>query len=155
MLCPYCKIVTARVVDTRLVENGTVVRRRRQCDQCSERFTTYERCEALPLMVIKKDKRREPFNRLKLEEGIKDACKKRKIPAETIQNLMDYIEGQALDSSSRHISSEEIGKMVLEKLKQLDEVSYIRFASVYKGFEDSSYFIKEAKELKPGIFPRN
>jgi len=146
--CPFCKNIGSKVVDSRLIEKGDGIRRRRECLSCKKRFTTYERYDGLPLMVIKKDKRREPFDRIKVTNGILRACNKRKISRPTIDNIVEEVEKEIGNHSGSEIKSSEIGKQIAEKLKQLDEVAYVRFASVFKGFSDASSFIKEVKELE-------
>lgn len=148
MKCPYCKNIGSKVVDSRLVDNGLSIRRRRLCLSCSERFTTYERYDGLPLMVIKRDKRREPFDRQKLASGIHKSCNKREIPPEDVEILIDNIEKKVRDISGAEIKSKDIGSMVIEELKSLDEVAYVRFVSVFKEFSEASSFVKEVEALK-------
>lgn len=148
MLCPHCKHTESKVVDSRLVEAGSCIRRRRECLGCHYRFTTYERYDGMPLMVIKKDRRREPFDRRKLEQGIARAFNKRKVGRDAIQNLVDSIEKSIRESSISEIETDKIGQYVVEKLRQVDEVAYMRFVSVYKEFDEVSSFIEEARELE-------
>ena len=148
MLCPHCKHTESKVVDSRLVEAGTCIRRRRECLGCRYRFTTYERYDGMPLMVIKKDRRREPFDRRKLEQGISRAFNKRKVGRDAIQNLVDSIEKSIRESSISEIETDKIGQYVVEKLRQVDEVAYMRFVSVYKEFDEVSSFVEEARELE-------
>lgn len=148
MKCPYCECQDTRVIDSRESAELDVVRRRRQCVACMKRFTTYERWELPDLRVRKRDGRVEDFDRDKLEVGILKACEKRPIPRAAIVELIDTIEEQARQGEANSFDSSEIGAMVLEGLKRLDQVAYLRFASVYKGFGDVSHFERELKELR-------
>lgn len=145
MKCPFCKASDSRVVDTRQVESG--VRRRRECITCHERFTTYEQIAGITPLVIKSDGRREEFDRQKLLIGVRKACAKRPIPSEDIENLIAGVEDGLLNSGRTEISSKEIGQMTLEKLRDLDEVAYIRFASVYLAFADLESMKQEVERL--------
>ena len=145
MKCPFCKASDSRVVDTRQVESG--VRRRRECITCHERFTTYEQIAGITPLVIKSDGRREEFDRQKLLVGVRKACAKRPIPSEDIENLIAGVEDGFLNSGRTEISSKEIGQMTLEKLRDLDEVAYIRFASVYLAFADLESMKQEVERL--------
>ena len=145
MKCPFCKASDSRVVDTRQVESG--VRRRRECITCHERFTTYEQIAGITPLVIKGDGRREEFDRQKLLVGVRKACAKRPIPSEDIENLIAGVEDGLLNSGRTEISSKEIGQMTLEKLRDLDEVAYIRFASVYLAFADLESMKQEVERL--------
>jgi len=147
MKCPYCNNNETQVVDKRETKNFLVTRRRRECLKCKKRFTTYERVE-IDLMVIKKDNRREPFDREKLKKGILRACEKRPISKEKIEKLIEEIESDLKKMKSNEIKSSVIGERVMKKLKSLDKVAYIRFASVYRDFKDVKDFEKEVKELK-------
>ncbi|TVR29338.1 MAG: transcriptional repressor NrdR [Spirochaetaceae bacterium] len=150
MRCPRCKSLEDRVVESRALANGGTIRRRRECLACSYRFTSYERIEEKPLMVIKKsDARREPFDREKLEKGIQQALRKRPVSQIDIENVLDELEENAilLGRSSHEISSTEVGRMVLEKLYDLDRVAYVRFASVYRNFENVEEFVREIETL--------
>ncbi len=147
MKCPYCGKNGGKVIDSRHVEGSSVIRRRRQCRYCERRFTTYERVEEMPLMVVKSDSRREPFDRNKLLQGILKACIKRPISYDTIENIISDIEHQ-LQDYIMEVPSKAIGEMVLKRLKKLDEVAYVRFASVYRKFESMDSFFKELKKLK-------
>ncbi len=150
MRCPRCKSLEDRVVESRALANGGTIRRRRECLACSYRFTSYERIEEKPLMVIKKsDARREPFDREKLEKGIQQALRKRPVSQIDIENILDELEESAmlLGRSSHEISSTEVGRMVLEKLYDLDRVAYVRFASVYRNFENVEEFVREIETL--------
>ena len=148
MKCPFCKNIGSRVVDSRLVDEGSSVRRRRACLSCNERFTTYERFDGVPLMVVKSDNRREPFDRKKLAKGIYQACNKRKISSNEIEALLDSVERKIREISNTEIKSENIGKFVVEELRKLDKVAYVRFVSVFKEFEEASSFIDEVEALK-------
>ena len=147
MKCPFCGNSGAGVIDSRPVEGSSVVRRRRECHACKKRFTTFERIESMPLMVIKKDKRREVFDRDKLQEGILRACQKRPISLDTVEKIVGEIEEELRDYIME-VPSKVIGEIVLRKLRKLDEVAYVRFASVYKQFNDIDTFSKELKKLK-------
>ena len=147
MRCPYCNHPETKVIDKRNNDAGDVIRRRRECLKCKKRFTTYERVEDLNLIVIKKDKRRERFDRNKLLNGILKACEKRPIPIEKIEKMVDEIESELRKQKETEIPSKLIGKLVMEKLKKLDKVAYIRFASVYREFKDVGEFVKEVKKL--------
>ena len=149
MICPYCSSDATKVVDKRPSDDKTF-RRRRECEKCEKRFTTYERIEMVPLTIIKKDGRREEFDRNKVRIGIMHACEKRPINQERIEKIVDEVENELRNMDSVEIKSKVIGDMVSEKLKSLDEVAYIRFASVYKKFKDIESFEKELKELKRG-----
>ena len=148
MKCPYCKHEEDKVTDSRSCGDGYGVRRRRECLKCGHRFTTYERIEETPLMVIKKDNRREAFNPQKLLNGIRIACEKRPISVETLKKLADKIEMDLEKKFETEVNSREIGKLVMKKLHNLDEVAYVRFASVYRQFKDVDQFMDEVKRLK-------
>lgn len=148
MKCPYCKEPDSRVVDSRSAEDGTTIRRRRECPKCGRRFTTYEVVEHLPLMVVKHDGRRERFNADKIRHGIIRSCDKRNISMERINALVRSIETEIRNSMEQEVPSRRIGALVMEKLKDFDEVAYIRFASVYRKFDDISNFIEELRELQ-------
>lgn len=150
MKCPHCQHPEDRVIDSRPVETANVIRRRRECLGCAKRFTTYERCETIPLIVIKSDLRREPFDRNKLREGIKLACKKRDISADAIEKIVTDIEQQLQEEFVLEAPSRVIGDRVVEKLKKIDPVAYIRFVSVYRQFSDLDSFIDEMKHIKNG-----
>lgn len=147
MICPFCSFDQTRVVDKREDTSGKAIRRRRECQKCSRRFTTFERVETLDLLIIKKDGRREPFDRIKLRSGIIKACEKRPVSAESIEKIIDEIEAELRKSGTNEISSKKIGNLVIQKLKELDKVAYIRFASVYRQFTDISDFEKELSKL--------
>lgn len=148
MRCPYCGGAEDRVVDSRESREGDVIRRRRQCVGCERRFTSYERVERLPFQVVKRDERREEYDRQKLMRGLQVACRKRPVSQAALEQLADSIEAAMQDSGEREISSQQIGTMVMERLKSLDPVAYVRFASVYRRFEDVDAFFKELHELK-------
>ena len=147
MKCPFCNQENTKVVDSRPVEDTNSIRRRRMCDACGKRFTTYEKVETIPLSVIKKDQNREQYDRAKLQAGILRACYKRPIPIEKIEIMMDSIEGEIFNTEEREIPSTRIGEVVMEHLKDLDAVAYVRFASVYREFKDVSTFMDELKKL--------
>jgi len=147
MRCPYCHKDRDKVIDTRQLKDAAVIRRRRQCKVCGKRFTTYERLEEMPLMVIKANNQREPFNRDKLREGIMRACEKRPISLETIEKIVSEIEYELRDYLME-VKSNVIGEKVLEKLKKIDDVAYIRFASVYRKFPDTTTFMRELEKIQ-------
>ena len=147
MRCPFCNQDNSKVVDSRPVEDTNSIRRRRMCESCGKRFTTYEKVETIPLSVIKKDQTREQYDRAKIQDGILRACYKRPIPIEKIEMTMDSIEGDIFDSADREIASTRIGEIVMEHLKDLDAVAYVRFASVYREFTDVSTFMDELKKF--------
>lgn len=147
MRCPFCNQDNSKVVDSRPVEDTNSIRRRRMCESCGKRFTTYEKVETIPLSVIKKDQIREQYDRAKIQDGILRACYKRPIPIEKIEMTMDSIEGDIFDSADREIASTRIGEIVMEHLKDLDAVAYVRFASVYREFKDVSTFMDELKKF--------
>lgn len=146
MRCPHCAHPDVYVLDSRPVESAGVIRRRRGCERCGKRFTTYERVESAPLMVIKSDNRREPFSRTKLREGIARACQKRPIASDTIEKLVSEVEYE-LQDFVMEVPTRKIGEMVLHKLYDLDSVAYVRFASVYRQFSDLDHFLTEVKRL--------
>ena len=147
MRCPFCNQDNTRVVDSRPVEDSNAIRRRRMCDACGKRFTTYEKVETIPLIVIKKDQNREPYDRAKIEAGVLRACHKRPIPTEKITELVDSVETEIFNKELREISSSEIGEMVMDRLKYLEAVAYVRFASVYREFKDVNTFMDELKKI--------
>ena len=150
MRCPYCNQDNTRVVDSRPLEENNSIRRRRMCDACGKRFTTYEKVETIPLIVIKKDQNREQYERSKIEAGILRACYKRPVPVEKINSTIDAIEGKIFNTEEREISSTRIGEIVMEELKNLDAVAYVRFASVYREFKDVNTFMEELSKLLEG-----
>lgn len=147
MKCPFCGYLESKVIDSRPADEGNLIRRRRECIKCSRRFTTYEKVESIPLMVIKKDKSMEAFNREKLINGVLRACEKRPVTVENIDAMIDDIEAQVCNTLVREITSKELGEIVMEKLKELDEIAYVRFASVYRQFKDINTFINELQNL--------
>ena len=148
MKCPHCSHPEDHVIDSRPVENGNVIRRRRECLSCARRFTTYERLEIIPLTVLKSDNRRQPFDRAKLVKGVRRACQKRPVTTEQIERLVTEVESALQEDFVLEVPSRVIGEMVMAKLKDLDSVAYIRFASVYKSFNDVDTFINEVRGLK-------
>ena len=148
MRCPFCKEPDSRVIDSRAAEEGMTIRRRRECGKCGRRFTTYEVVERLPLMVVKRDGRREPFSRDKLLTGIIRSCDKRDISMEQITNFVAEIEHEIRNCTEPEVPSEKGGEIVMEHLKDFDEVAYIRFASVYRKFDDITNFIEELETLR-------
>lgn len=149
MKCPFCGKLNTRVVDSRPGKIEFEVRRRRECQECTQRFTTYERVEQIPIMIVKKDNRREEFNRDKIFSGIKKACEKRAISIDQIEETVDAIERDLRDSGDREVSSKIVGEKIIAVLKQIDDVAYVRFASVYREFKDVADFIQELKSLIP------
>ena len=147
MKCPYCSFIESKVIDSRPTEENNSIRRRRECLKCGKRFTTYEKLESVALVVIKKDESLQPFNRNKVLKGIITACEKRPISIVQMEKIADDIESELAQSMEREVKSTVIGEMVMDKLRLLDEVAYVRFASVYKQFEDLSTFMDELKGL--------
>ena len=147
MKCPYCGYLESKVVDSRPADEGTSIRRRRECLACHKRFTTYETMESLPLMVIKKDGSRQSFDRGKVLSGLIRACEKRPVSYQTLEGLVSEIEQALQNQMDREISSARIGELVMERLKKLDEVAYVRFASVYREFKDINTFMAELNDL--------
>ena len=147
MKCPFCSNENTRVIDSRPAEENNSIRRRRICDECGKRFTTYEKVETIPLMIIKKDNNRETYDRTKIEHGVLLACHKRPIPAEKITSLVDEVETEVFNLGEREIPSSVIGELVMKKLKDLEAVAYVRFASVYREFKDINSFMEELKKV--------
>lgn len=147
MKCPYCRQEDDKVVDSRSSNEGSVIRRRRECTRCKRRYTTYERVEASPFFVIKKDQRRETYDRAKVLSGIHRACEKRPVPAEVQEAIVIELEKLFEEKYEREVQSSVIGEYVMERLAQVDQVAYVRFASVYRQFKDISHFMKELKTL--------
>lgn len=147
MKCPYCSCEDSKVIDSRPTDEGERIRRRRECTNCGKRFTTYEVIETVPLIVVKKDNSREAFDRNKLFNGLLRACEKRPVPAETIDKVVNEIEAQLQNSLEKEVPAMKIGEMAMEKLKSIDEIAYIRFASVYRQFKDISTFMEEVSKL--------
>ena len=150
MRCPFCNEENTRVIDSRPAEDGNSIRRRRQCDACGKRFTTYEKVETIPLIVIKKDKVRETYDRSKIEAGVVKSCHKRPVSIDQIEKCIDEIENEIWSKELREIESTEIGEIVMDKIKNLDAVAYVRFASVYREFKDVNTFMDELKKLLNG-----
>lgn len=147
MKCPFCNKDNTRVVDSRPADDNSSIRRRRLCDECGKRFTTYEKVETIPLIVIKKDLTRDQYDRSKIEAGVLRACYKRPISVEQINELVDSIEIELFNGEEREIPSRRIGELVMDKLKDLDAVAYVRFASVYREFKDVNTFMDELKKI--------
>ena len=147
MKCPYCGHLESKVVDSRPADEGASIRRRRECLACHKRFTTYETMESLPLMVVKKDGNRQTFDKTKLLNGMIRACEKRPVPYDTLEKIADEIEQELQNSLERETSTERIGELVMERLKNVDEVAYVRFASVYRQFKDINTFMTELNKL--------
>ncbi len=147
MTCPFCGFKEDRVIDSRESKEGDVIRRRRQCLGCERRFTTYERSDEIPYMVVKKDGRREKFDRQKVLSSLLKACEKRPVPMAKLAEVVDTVESHLADVADREISTTNIGEMLMEKLRQLDKIAYVRFASVYRDFQDVEAFLNELKNL--------
>ena len=147
MKCPFCGHENTRVIDSRPADENNSIRRRRVCDECAKRFTTYEKVETIPLIVIKKDNNREPFDRNMLRDGILRSCHKRPVSVDTITKVVDEIETGIYNMDVREISTSQIGEMVMDKLKDIDAVAYVRFASVYREFKDVNTFMNELKKF--------
>ena len=147
MKCPYCADQEDKVIDSRPTDDGTTIRRRRECLKCHKRYTTYEKVESLPILVVKKDGSRQAYEREKVQKGILRACEKRNVSADQLEKLVDSIEAQIYNSLEREITTEFIGELVMEKLRDLDEVAYVRFASVYRHFKDINTFMSELDKL--------
>ena len=145
MKCPFCSHENTRVIDSRPAEDNNSIRRRRVCDECGKRFTTYEKIETIPLIIIKKDNNREAYDRAKIEAGVLRACHKRPVSAQQITTLVDEVENEIFNREEREIPSGTIGELVMNKLKDLDAVAYVRFASVYREFKDVNTFMDELK----------
>jgi transcriptional repressor NrdR len=145
MKCPFCSHENTRVIDSRPAEDNNSIRRRRVCDECGKRFTTYEKIETIPLIIIKKDNNREAYDRSKIEAGVLRACHKRPVSAQQITTLVDEVENEIFNREEREIPSGTIGELVMNKLKDLDAVAYVRFASVYREFKDVNTFMDELK----------
>ncbi|TCW36120.1 transcriptional repressor NrdR [Thermohydrogenium kirishiense] len=147
MKCPFCGYLDSKVIDSRPTDDSTSIRRRRECIKCGKRFTTYEKVEQVPILVIKKDLSREAYDRDKILKGMIKACEKRPVPIKKLEDLADEIERDIYNSYEKEITSTQIGEMVMEKLKNVDEVAYVRFASVYRQFKDINTFMDELKKL--------
>ena len=147
MKCPFCNYPDSKVVDSRPTDEGTSIRRRRECLHCLKRFTTYETIGRLPLMLVKRDGTREPYDRNKLLSGVMKACEKRPVPQARLEQLVDTVEQKLFGTLETEISSQKIGEMVMQELKNVDEVAYVRFASVYRQFKDINTFLEELNSL--------
>ena len=147
MKCPYCNEADTKVIDSRPAEDNSSIRRRRQCERCGKRFTTYEKLETMPLMVIKKDNSREAYDRSKIEAGIIQSCHKRPVSTQQINSVIDEIENRVFNMEEKEVPTSVIGELVMDKLKELDEVAYVRFASVYREFKDVNTFTEELAKL--------
>ena len=147
MRCPFCGSDNTRVIDSRPADDNNSIRRRRMCDDCGKRFTTYEKVETIPLIVIKKDNVREQYDRSKIEGGILRACHKRPVSVDTITRIVDEVETEIFSSEEKEVSSERIGEIVMEKIKDVDAVAYVRFASVYREFKDVETFLDELNKM--------
>ena len=147
MKCPYCNHTDTKVIDSRPADDNSSIRRRRQCEGCEKRFTTYEKLETMPLMVIKKDESREIYDRSKIESGIVRSCQKRPVSSQQISTMLDTIENQIFNREEKEIPASAIGELVMEQLKDLDGVAYVRFASVYREFKDVNTFMEEIGKL--------
>jgi transcriptional repressor NrdR len=147
MTCPFCRHRQDRVIDSRESKEGDLIRRRRECLKCQRRFTTYERSDEIPYMVVKRDGRRERFDRQKVLEGLLRACEKRPVPIAKLAEVVDAVESALAENPEREVSTADIGELVLERLKTLDKIAYVRFASVYRDFQDAESFLVELKDL--------
>ena len=147
MKCPFCGEDNTRVIDSRPADDNASIRRRRECDECGRRFTTYEKVETIPLIVIKKDKNREPYDRSKIESGVLKSCHKRPVSVDQIEKCVDRIETIIFNLEEREVESTAIGEIVMDELMKLDQVAYVRFASVYREFKDVNTFMSEIKKL--------
>lgn len=147
MKCPYCNEADTKVIDSRPADDNSSIRRRRQCEKCGKRFTTYEKLETMPLMVIKKDNSREAYERAKMEAGIIQSCHKRPVSTQQINAIIDEIENRIFNMEEKEVPTSVIGELVMAKLKELDEVAYVRFASVYREFKDVNTFMEELGKL--------
>lgn len=147
MTCPFCGHLEDKVVDSREAKEGDVVRRRRECLACQRRFTTYERIDEIPYMVVKKDGRREKFDRQKVLAGLLKACEKRPVPMGKLAEIVDQIEARLMDNPEREVSTTAIGELLMDRLRALDKIAYVRFASVYRDFQDEEAFFHELKEM--------
>lgn len=147
MTCPFCSDIQNKVIDSRMSKEGDAIRRRRHCLGCGRRFTTYERIDEIPYMVVKKDRRRERFDRQKVLQGVLRACEKRPVSVPQVQAIVDAAEALVTESRDRECSSTSIGELVMQQLRQLDKVAYVRFASVYRDFQDEQQFVQEIRRL--------
>lgn len=147
MKCPFCGEEDTRVIDSRPADDGNSIRRRRQCDKCTKRFTTYEKVEAIPLVVIKKDLTREPYDRTKIERGVFRSCHKRPVSVSQMNTMIDKIEAEIFNQEAKEVTSNYVGELVMNHLEDLDAVAYVRFASIYREFKDVSTFMDELKKI--------
>jgi transcriptional repressor NrdR len=147
MRCPFCKKENDKVIDSRSVNEGLMIRRRRECEACSRRYTTYERIEEIPLYIIKKDQRRVPYDRTKVLAGVHKACEKRPVPVEDQDRVVEDLEKMMHEKYEKEVPSKVIGEFVMQRLAKMDQIAYVRFASVYREFQDVSHFMKEIKTL--------
>lgn len=147
MKCRYCASIESKVIDSRPTEDGSAIRRRRECMNCGKRFTTYEKIEEIPIMVVKRDGRREPFDSDKIRFGIRKACEKRPVAADTQDKLVEDVTREVFNTLASEVTTRDIGEIVMRKLKDVDEVAYVRFASVYREFKDTQTFMKELQRL--------
>lgn len=147
MKCPFCATLDNRVIDSRLSQGGEVTRRRRECEGCKRRYTTYERVEEVLPLVVKKDGRREPFDRMKVLAGLRRACEKRPVSSEALETLVDQLERELMETGEKEVLSSSIGERIMERLRELDQVAYVRFASVYRSFKDIHEFMAELSDL--------
>jgi transcriptional repressor NrdR len=147
MKCPFCGTLDNRVIDSRLSQGGEVTRRRRECDACERRYTTYERVEQVLPLVVKKDGRREPFDRRKILAGLRRACEKRPVSSEALEGLIDHIERELVETGEKECPSSQIGERIMDRLRHVDQVAYVRFASVYRSFKDIHEFMAELSDL--------
>lgn len=154
MRCPYCGFAQDRVVDSRESKDADSIRRRRECERCNKRFTTYERIDEIPYMVVKKDGRREKFDRQKILGGLLHACQKRPVPGAALERIVDETEAYVVDSPDRERTTREVGELIMSRLREIDTVAYIRFASVYRDFKDVREFKAELEELLSGRDPK-
>ncbi len=150
MRCPFCGYAESKVIDSRPAEEGATIRRRRECLACQKRFTTYEIMERLPLVVVKRDSSRQTFDKIKVMNGMLRACEKRPVPIQALEKIVDDIEQELLNKLEREVSTTEIGEMVMSRIKDVDEVAYVRFASVYRQFKDVNTFLDELTKLIDG-----
>ena len=147
MKCRYCASIESKVIDSRPTEDGSAIRRRRECITCGKRFTTYEKIEEIPIMVVKRDGRREPFDSEKIRMGVRKACEKRPVAADVQDKLVEDISREVFNTLASEVTTRDIGEIVMRKLKDVDEVAYVRFASVYREFKDTQTFMKELQHL--------
>jgi transcriptional repressor NrdR len=147
MLCPFCGFLEDKVIDSRESKEGNIIRRRRECMKCQKRFTTYERIEEIPYMVVKKDGRREKFDRQKVLNGLLKACEKRPVAMGKLSEIVDAVESKMIEAPERELNSEVVGEVLMQRLRELDKIAYVRFASVYRDFQDEEAFFNEIRRL--------